>query len=134
MQLGISFRFRVIGAAFAVAEHLLGRQLDSQVSDPAQNHVRFVSFLACSVGDDKRSAQTFCDELRDVQPVYFLDDKSKTFTYTFICCIIHYSSKEFKGESWPFLNFFIYRSKQWYPTMDGYVYIRLSIRYAAARV
>lgn len=67
MQFGISFYFRVTDAAFAVTEHLLGRQLalyslasqNSQVSDPcSQNHIRLVSFLACSIEDDKQSACT----------------------------------------------------------------------------
>lgn len=68
-HLGLYFHFRVIEAAFAVPEHLLGRQLalrslasqESQVSDPcSQNHIRLVSFLASSISgagpaDEKRS-------------------------------------------------------------------------------
>lgn len=76
VHLGLSFHFRVTDAAFAVTEHLLGRQLalkslaleSPQVSDPCSHnyHIRLVIFLASSIdgagpADDKQSVYTCCN-------------------------------------------------------------------------
>eukprot|EP00066_Takifugu_rubripes_P003751 XP_003966577.2 PREDICTED: islet cell autoantigen 1-like protein isoform X1 [Takifugu rubripes] len=81
---GLYFHFRVTEAAFAVPEHLLGRQLavrclasqEWQVSDPcSQNHIRLVSFMASSISGagpahEKRSACTCCSPVWGVLLLY----------------------------------------------------------------